>query len=71
MGLLLLRIMTWSGLLNETLDTCTLRASKNIDDQTNRNNELDLISSLSPCTSVSGIGFNTAENKTKFPQLAS
>lgn len=48
MRLLLLRMMTWSGLLDETLDTCTMRASKSIDDQTDINNEMDLISMNSP-----------------------
>ena len=40
-------MMTLSGSLNETLDTCAMRASKNIDDQTDRNNEMDLISTNS------------------------
>lgn len=47
MRLLLLHMMTLSGILNETLDNCMMRASKNIDDQTDRNNEMDLISTSS------------------------
>lgn len=53
--LLLLRMMTWSGLLNETLDTCTMRASKNIYDHTDRNNEMDLISTNSPMSLCVGV----------------
>lgn len=37
-----LRIMIWSGLLNKSLETYRLGASKNTDDLTNINNEMDL-----------------------------